>query len=130
MLWSIVFALCLGIEIAVPALVSIWFALAALITFFVALFVEDLVIQLVVFSVLSLIFLLLLRGYCQQFIKTKDRMRQEEVLVLRLTREDSGGVYYYDVRYKGAVWTGISRERFQENDKVVIKSFDGNKIQL
>ena len=57
MVWLIILALCLLIEIATLGLVTIWFAGGALVTFFVAMATDSLVIQLIVFLAVSLVLL-------------------------------------------------------------------------
>lgn len=127
--WSIVFAVCLVVEIAIPALVFIWFALGALVVAVLSGFIKDPIMQTVIFSVVSLASLLLLRGYCKRFVKAKESLPKESVIILN-SKEDNDGQYIYDVRYKGSVWTAFSNEKFNIDDKATIKSFEGNKIRL
>lgn len=129
-IWSIIFAICLIGEVVIPALVSIWFALAALIVFVLSIFIKNFTVQFLIFVVLSLIFLLLLRDYCKKFVKIKDKLPREQVCIVNLVDEDKDGNFKYEVRYKGAIWTAISKEKFIENDKAHIKGFEGNKIKL
>lgn len=128
--WSIIFAICLIGEVIIPALVSIWFAIAAAIVLVLSIFIKDPIMQAVIFVLLSLVFLLLLRNYCKKFLSIKDKLPDEEVTILRLVEEDAGGNFKYDIKYKGATWTAISKKRFNDNDKAQIKGFDGNKIKL
>ena len=55
--WLIILALCLVVEIATLGLVTIWFAGGALVTFFVAMVTDNLLIQVIVFLVVSLVLL-------------------------------------------------------------------------
>ena len=59
--WLIILALCLVVEIATLGLVTIWFAGGALVTFFVAMVTDNLLIQVIVFLVVSLLLLFFTR---------------------------------------------------------------------
>ena len=114
-IWSIIFAICLIGEVIILVL---------------SIFIKNSIVQFLIFVVLSLIFLLLLRDYCKKFVKIKDRLPREQVCIVNLVDEDKDGNFKYEVRYKGAIWTAISKEKFIENDKAHIKGFEGNKIKL
>lgn len=63
LMWGIICAICLIVEAIIPAMVSVWFALAALIMVGLSLFIFNFSIQLVVFAILSLIFILVLNHF-------------------------------------------------------------------
>lgn len=127
--WAILTAAFLVIEVVVPALVSIWFALAALIMIFVSVGVDNIYLQLLIFAILSLLFILSLRPYCKKYVKPKDILRKEEVKIISVYEIDSQR-YGYDVKYKGGVWTAISSNQYQVGDIKDIEGFDGNKIKI
>ncbi len=128
--WSMVFAICIIIEIAIPALVSIWFAMAAAVVFIISIFVNNIFIEVPIFFVLSLAFLISLRRFCSKFIKTKDILGKEVVKIVKLIDKDNEGCFQYDVKYKGTIWLAFSKQEYQINDNVPIKGFVGNKIKL
>lgn len=127
--WGIVCAAFLLIEVLIPALVSIWFALAALITLFLSIFIKDQQILGLIFSVLSVIFIVGFKPLFKGFMKTSDTLRTEEVKIVSI-QEDVSGKFIYDVRYKGGVWTAVSESKHEVGETVAIKRFDGNKIIL
>ena len=53
--WLVVFLLLVILEFATINLVSIWFALGALVSFFVSLYVENTTIQVAIFFIVSFI---------------------------------------------------------------------------
>ena len=57
--WLMIFIVLLLIEICTVNLVSIWFALGALLSFFIAMFTNNIFIQLGVFVIVSIITLLI-----------------------------------------------------------------------
>ena len=54
--WLVVFVLLVGFEAATMGLFTVWFAGGALVAFLVSLFTENLLVQLVVFLVISFLF--------------------------------------------------------------------------
>lgn len=129
LLWGILFAVFAVIEVLIPALVSVWLAIAALILVPISFFVQDPLIETVIFSALSLALLLSFRRVFKRFMQVKDTLRKEEVEVVDLSRME-GGHFIYDVRYKGGLWTGISSLEFAVGEMALIHSFEGNKILL
>lgn len=129
LIWGALCAAFLIIEVAIPALVSIWLALAALITLILSFWIPDIMIQTLIFSVLSLIFILAFKPLCKKYTKTKDHLRQEEVKIVSIQKEQEGD-FIYEVRYKGGIWTAVSKERYEVGKMVGIKSFEGNKVML
>ncbi len=127
--WGVVCAVFLLIEAFIPALVSIWFALAALITLFFSIFIKDPLLLGLIFSVLSVVFIIGFKPMFKDFMKTNDRLRKEEVKIVSVS-EDVSGKQIYEVRYKGGLWTGISDQKYGVGETVPIKKFDGNKIIL
>ncbi len=69
--WLIILALCLVVEIATLGLVTIWFAGGALVTFFVAMVTDNLLIQVIVFLVVSLVLLFFTRPIAKKFYNEK-----------------------------------------------------------
>lgn len=129
MFWSICFVILVLIEIAIPTLVSIWFAISALIMVFISPLIPSQTLQFLVFAVIALLLLLYLRKVTQKYFKPKDKLRKEEVLITRVLSADNGKIHY-DVKYKGSVWSAYSKDTYKEGDAVFIKSFEGNKIVL
>ena len=58
-LWMVVFLGLVFLELATINLVSIWFAIGALVSFIVSLYVEDITVQIAVFVAVSAVSLLL-----------------------------------------------------------------------
>ena len=69
--WLIVLALCLVVEIATLGLVTIWFAGGAFVTFFVAMGTDSLLIQMIVFFAVSLLLLFFTRPIAKKFYNSK-----------------------------------------------------------
>ena len=79
--WIIVLIICLIFEAITLGLTTIWFALGALITCIVSLFVDNFTIQLFVFFGTSILFLLLTRPIAvKYFSKNKTKTNYESLI--------------------------------------------------
>lgn len=125
--WGVLFAIFAIGEIVIPGLVSIWLALAALIMIVVSLFIESLEIQIIIFCILSLVFIVFFRRIFKGYMRCKDSPDVEKVKILKLTSIEEGK-YVYDVRFKGGTWTAIAKVELNPGDIANIGSFEGNKI--
>ena len=103
-IWLLLFAVLSVIEILTINLVTIWFALSALIVFLLNLIFGKLESSSIIFSALSMLFLILLKP------------------ILKKENDE------YVVKYKGGKWQAISKNKYKVGDKVKIISFEGNKI--
>ncbi len=129
LMWGIICAICLIVEAIIPAMVSVWFALAALIMVGLSLFIFNFSIQLVVFAILSLIFILIFKPFCNNVFHTKDALPKEEVKVTKSLGKD-GELFLYEVRYKGGIWSALAKEEYRDGESAFIDHFEGNKIVL
>ena len=72
--WLILMVLCIVFEIATVGLVSIWFAGGALVACFLAMFNVHIVIQVIVFVVVSILLLIITKPMAKKWIN-KDRVK-------------------------------------------------------
>lgn len=72
--WAILSGTFAVLEIIIPGLVTIWFALSALIVMFFSNFSNDSTIEFFVFAVLSLIFLIFTRPVLRRYIDMQKKM--------------------------------------------------------
>lgn len=126
-IWIILFAILSIIEIVTFYLVSIWFALASLIVYFLSFVITSLNIQLGIFTLLSLIFLVYTMPIVRKYVFNTSKNEVGDIgnEVEILSREDKN----YVVKFKGVKWNAFSEENeYVIGDKVKIKKFEGNKI--
>ena len=133
--WAILSGAAAILEIIIPGLVTIWFALSALIVMFLANFIEDSLIQFLIFAVLSVIFLIFTHPVLRKYIELQRKtnfdasmkwtdVKIEKVVDTKQTEKE------YEVKFKGSIWTGVSEEILSNGEIVKIKGFKGNKIIL
>jgi len=133
--WAILSGIMAILEIIIPGLVTIWFALSALIVMFLSNFIGDSLTQFLIFAVLSIIFLIFTRPVLRKYIELQRKtnfdssmkgmdVKVERVVDARKTEKE------YEVKFKGSIWTGVSEEMLSSGEVVKIKGFRGNKIIL
>lgn len=132
--WAILTVIFTGLEVVIPGLVTIWLALSALVVTLFANLINNPKIEFLIFSILSLIFVLFTRPIVQKYMKKKEnkfdsKMIGSEVKIEKIININDNKKIY-EVKFKGAIWTGISEEEYSLGDIVKIKKFEGNKIIL
>ena len=133
--WAILSGIMAILEIIIPGLVTIWFALSALIVMFLSNFIGDSLIQFLIFAVLSKIFLIFTRPVLRKYIELQRKtnfdssMKGMDVKVERVV-DARKAEKEYEVKFKGSIWTGVSEEMLSSGEVVKIKGFRGNKIIL
>ena len=133
--WAILSGIMAILEIIIPGLVTIWFALSALIVMFLSNFIGDSLIQFLIFAVLSIIFLIFTRPVLRKYIELQRKtnfdssMKGMDVKVERVV-DARKAEKEYEVKFKGSIWTGVSEEILSNGEIVKIKGFKGNKIIL
>lgn len=132
--WLVLTIIFTVIEFAIPSLVTIWFAIGAAATVFISLIVDNQNIEIVCFTLISTVALLFIRPYAKKaFSKRKENFDAATIdtdIIVEKIIDTSKEEKIYDVKYKGSVWTGLSKEIFEVGDRANIKSFKGNKIIL
>ena len=130
--WLILTIIFSVIEFMGPALVSVWFAFAAAITIFVSLMFDNIKIELVFFTIISILAIMFIRPFAKKILsKKKDNFDAEIIdtsIVIKKVVDTNKEEKVYDVSYKGSIWTALSNEIFEVGDIPVISSFKGNKI--
>lgn len=130
MAWFIAFVVLLFIELVTVNLVTIWFAIGAIAAIITTIFTDSILIQTIVFVVVSVISLLV----------TKPLMKKFKVFDITPTNSDRvigkigevtkkiGKNNYGEVKVYGNTWTASSKEEIEEGTKVKVLSIDGVKL--
>ena len=130
--WLILTIIFSVIEFIGPALVSVWFAIASALTIFVSLMFDNIKIELVFFTIISILAILFLRPLAKKILfKNKDNFDAEKIdtcikikKIVDISKEEK----VYDVSYNGCIWTALCNEIFEVGDIPIILGFRGNKI--
>lgn len=126
--WGVFAGILLIVELIVPALISIWFAIAAFIVMFISIFTNSLNIQIITFLLLSIVLLFCTKKIVKTFIRPSkeaytSEMIGETVIVSKILSHNQ-----YEVKFKGVIWYAISDEILNIGDEVKITGYKGNKI--
>ena len=131
--WLIILALCLLIEIATLGLVTIWFAGGALVTLFVAMVTDNLVIQMIVFFVVSVLLLFFTRPVAKRFYNGKRTKTNVEGLIgeqCKVTETIDNFNGTGTVLLNGLEWTARSKKVavIEAGVRVRVCAVDGVKV--
>ena len=128
--WFMACLVLLFIEISTVNLVSIWLAIGSLYAMMLAIVTDNLLVQLIMFIVISIIALLITKPLVKKFRKTDIvptnlyRVIGKRADVIKEITADK----YREVKVLGVVWTAAGDGNFKVGDKVIVKSIDGVKL--
>lgn len=130
--WLIFFIILVIIELITVNLVTIWFALGALITSLVSLYTTDTVILLAFFVITSLLLLILTKPVVKK-LKVKnvvatnlDQVIGKTGIVSVPIEKDKIG----EVKVLGKTWSAYSDKEISKDKKVKILSISGVKLKV
>lgn len=131
--WLIILALCLIVEIATLGLVTIWFAGGALVTFFVAMVTDNLLIQMIVFLVVSFLLLFFTRPLAKKFYNNKRTKTNVDSLIgeqCKVTEAIDNFNETGAVLLNGLEWTARSKGEavIEIGARVKVCAVDGVKV--
>ena len=132
--WLGVFLLALVIEGVSSEIVSIWFALGALIALLASL-IPDVAwwIQLIIFVVVSVAALLALRPMMMKFMKRHQVQSNVDTMIGRRGKMTKAADEFNhgEVKIDGVIWTAISSDLktpIKEGSIIEVVAIDGNKL--
>ena len=130
--WMIIFLVLVFVELITINLVTIWFAVGALASFILTYFVDDAMIQIGVFIVVSIISLILTRKIVDKIKGGKTIATNSDrvigkigIVTEKVTKLEPG-----EVKVDGKKWTAVSSKDINEGSKVEILSIDGVKLNV
>ncbi len=128
--WLVLFLVLLVVEFMTIGLVSIWFAVGALISFIVSLFVDSFIIQLLVFIIMSIFTLIITRPLIKKF-KASEVIPTNSDRVIGKSGEVTkkiGNNQYGEVKIFGNTWTAYSDSEIEVGERVKVLKIDGVKL--
>ena len=130
--WLVLFVVLALFELATVNLVSIWFSFGALITTFVSLATDNVMIHLAVFTITSILLLLLTKPFVRKLKKKDivptnlDQVIGKVGVVTEKIEKDGIG----EVKVLGKKWSAYSDIEIEENSKVKVLSINGVKLKV
>lgn len=129
--WLVLFIILVFVELVTVNLVTIWFAIGSLVSFFVSLFSDNTSLQIGIFVLISFIALLLTK-------KVVNKLKNKKVIPTNLDRvigeigivtDDIAPEKVGEVKVDGKRWSAISDTEIKSNEKVKILAIDGVKLK-
>ncbi|MCR5461575.1 MAG: NfeD family protein [bacterium] len=129
-LWLAVVIITLVIEFMTAEIVSIWFFFGSIVSLILAICKVDPSIQIIVFVIVSLLFMACVRPFIKKYIKRNEIKTNVDSFVGRiaLVTEDILDGNRGVVKIDGQEWSAIAHEDILKGTKVVILSIEGNKL--
>lgn len=132
-LWILLGVLFFVVEIATSQVVTIWFAIGAIGAIFANVLKCSIVVQIIVFSVISMITLLIARPYMKKFTQTKVQPTNVDMCIgskAVVTEEINNTAGTGQVKVKGAIWSAKSSDDsvILKDSIVLIESISGVKL--
>lgn len=127
--WFVFFLGLLLIEISTVNLVSIWFAVGALVSCIVSLFVDSLYVQVFGFILTSIITLLITKPFVKKVRKRKIQPTNLDRIVgnIGFVTEEIAPHEKGEIKVDGKRWTAVSDKKILVGTKVKILKIDGVK---
>ena len=132
LVWFITFALLLFVELATQNLVSIWFVLGSLAALGVSFLTNNLLLQILVFVLVSIIALILTRSLVKRFKDYDITPTNSDRVIGKIgeVTKDIKKNQYGQVRVFGEYWTAFSDHNIDAGTKVRILGIDGVKLEV
>ena len=124
--------ICLAIlEMSTVSLVSIWFILSGLLAMVASIFTDNITIQIGIFVIFGLIFMLLTRKFVKKAVPKKvktnlDRIiGMEGIVTEKITKSHPG-----EVKVDGKRWTAVADKSIPEGSIVKILEINSTKLTV
>lgn len=130
--WAVAFVILIIIEIATVNLVSIWFAIGALAAYVTSCLTDSVIMQVLVFIVISVITLIITKPLAKKFVKPNSDAKKMNTLriigkigiVTRPIAKDLDG----EVKVDGKFWTAIADSDIEKGTKIEVQELKGIKL--
>ena len=130
--WLILFVILVFVELSTVNLVSIWFALGALVTALLSLVIKEMTIQIIIFTLSSVLFFFLTKPLVKKLSKGEKIPTNLDRVIgkIGIVTEDITKLEPGEVKVDGKKWSAISTKKIEKGSKVEILSIDGVKLHV
>lgn len=129
-LWFILAVVCITIELITVNLVTIWFVFGAIAALIIASIIDNIIIQISVFILISIISLLATKPIVKKLRKRKieptnsDRVIGKTGIVTKEITKNS----YGEVKVNGSIWTAKSDKKIKERAQIKVLNIEGVRL--
>ncbi len=132
LIWFVIVIISAIIEITTMDLTSVWFSIGALIAFILSIFSDNILLQVMVFVVISVILLFSVRPIAKNYFRTNlintnaDRLVGKTAICTKEIRAGERG----EVKIDGKFWTAVTSndEHIMVEQKVEVLAIEGVKL--
>lgn len=130
--WLLIIVILTIIEILTVNLTTIWFIGSALLTLFLSLFIDNFTIQLSIFVLLGIVFLITTRPILIKYIyKNREKTNIDRIIGMSgVVIDDISNKEYGSVKVDGKIWTAYSKDKLQEGTYIKVLKINGNKLEV
>lgn len=123
---------CLAIlEMVTVSLVSIWFVLSGLLAMIASLFTNNVTIQITIFVIFGLIFMLLTRKFVKKAVPVKAKTNIDRIIGMEgIVTEKITKIHPGEVKVDGKKWTAVSDKTINEGSIVKILEINSTKLTV
>ena len=132
LMWAIVLIILILAEIFTFNLVSIWFVIGSIVAFAMSFFNDNMILQILVFVVVSLLTLIITKPLCNKYMNKKrentnlDSVVGKIAIVVKEPTKTSKG----QAKVEGKIWTVVSEDILSIDDKVEVEEIEGVKLKV
>ncbi|MFP4186747.1 MAG: NfeD family protein [Acholeplasmataceae bacterium] len=129
-IWLIFFIAAVIFEFLTEDFVSIWFAIAAIPTFLLAIFDQNLFIQIIVFVVIATVLLLFTRPAMMKYLRTNEIKTNVDSIVgtTGIVTEEITPDTVGRIKLRGIDWSAVAKETIRVNERVRVLDVEGVKV--
>ncbi len=130
--WLVVIIGLIIIEILTVNLTTIWFVASALVALFISFIIDNFTIQLSIFVLLGLFFLITTRSILlKYFNRSKEETNIDRIIGMRgIVVEDILSKENGAVKVDGKIWTAYSENRLLKGTYIKVLKIIGNKLEV
>lgn len=128
--WILLCTILVIVEFVTVNLVTIWFAIGAFFAFLTSLLIDNTIIQIVIFFLVSILSLIFTRPVFKKYLvpKTIKTNYDKVVGMIGIVTKDINLLEYGEVKVDGKYWTAKAEEEIKKGSKVEILSIEGVKL--
>lgn len=124
--------LVLGVVEAMTAnLVCIWFILSGLVSLVLSFYVDNFIIELLVFILLGIILLVLTKKKLEEKLVRKEKTNFDRIIGMKgIVTEEIDELVVGEVKVDGKKWSAISDDKIEVGERVRILNIKGVKLEV
>ena len=128
----ILFVVFIILELISVNLVTIWFALGALISFILSFFINSELVLILTFIIVSVLSLIFTRPFVKKYLKVKPtKLNLDKVVGMEgIVTKEVDKFKMGEAKVDGKYWSIVSNKRIEKGRTIIVNSIDGVKLNV